>query len=137
MSWGSLGMTSEGLWEMFKGDFAETCSDKILLKLMGRRATPTSVRRRGARTAVHQHATSMASWSHACNRSFTLIAHIKGSQVCKRSWGFIVVLRILFGTIVLFCCKLVMIVYTGRAIFCQFYYIFIYLRYGFKIPQLR
>ena len=33
----TLDMTSEGLWEMFEGDFADTCAEKFLLMLMGGR----------------------------------------------------------------------------------------------------
>ena len=36
----TLGMTSEGLEEMFEGDFAETCPNKYRLSLMGEQATP-------------------------------------------------------------------------------------------------
>ena len=34
----TLGMTSEGLWEIFEGDFADVCAEQFLLMLIGGRA---------------------------------------------------------------------------------------------------
>jgi hypothetical protein len=45
-------MTSEGLGEVFKGDFTDTYAGKCPLVLMGGRMNPSSVRRRGARTPI-------------------------------------------------------------------------------------
>ena len=42
-------MTSEGLAEMFKGEFADTSTEFLLLMLMGGRATPSIMHRRGAK----------------------------------------------------------------------------------------
>ena len=49
-------MGSMGLGKMFEGYLADTCVDKFLLGSMGEQATPSSLRRQGARTG---HATIM------------------------------------------------------------------------------
>ena len=45
-------MTSEGLGEMFEGDFSETCGNKIPLALTGGRADLSSVCGQRARTPI-------------------------------------------------------------------------------------
>ena len=45
-------MTSERLGEMFKGDSADTYSEKFPLVSKGGRVDPSSVRRWGARTPI-------------------------------------------------------------------------------------
>ena len=45
-------MTSEGLVEIFKGDFADTCTEKIPLVSMGGRADGQACADPGARTPI-------------------------------------------------------------------------------------
>jgi hypothetical protein len=45
-------MTSEGLGEMFVGDFADTCSEKFRLVLMGGRVEGLACADPGARTSI-------------------------------------------------------------------------------------
>ena len=54
LSYGSetLCMTSEGLGELFEGDFADTCAEKIPLVSMGARAEGLACADPGARTPI-------------------------------------------------------------------------------------
>ena len=45
-------MISEGLWEVFKCDSADTCAGKFPLVSMWGRADPSNMHRQGARTPI-------------------------------------------------------------------------------------
>ena len=47
-----MDMTSEGLGEMFEGDFGDMCAENLSLMLMGGRTDWSKVHRRGARTPI-------------------------------------------------------------------------------------
>jgi hypothetical protein len=68
-------MTLDWLGEVFKGDSADMCAGKFPLVLMGGRADPSNVRRRGARTPIGEsgnftknHETYFGPYSSECTQ---------------------------------------------------------------------